>query len=121
VASHVFRNEDYVQASRRRLREELGLEAGAIEYAFKFRYKASYESLGMEHEICAVTIVRGVAFEGIRPDPDEIDAVRTADLKMLIEQIRADGAQYTPWLVLALEHMSERPIVARAEPVHSGV
>jgi isopentenyl-diphosphate delta-isomerase len=118
VASHVFRGEDYVGASRRRLREELGILVDDIEYAFKFRYKAGYRGLGTEHEICAVTIVRGVDLESIRPDAGEISAVRTADLKALIQEIRGDGKQYAPWLVLALEHISERPILER-EAVHS--
>jgi isopentenyl-diphosphate delta-isomerase len=118
AASHVFHGEDYVQASRRRLQEELGIVAENIEYAFKFQYKAGYRDLGTEHEICAVTIVRGVSFERIQPDPGEISAVRTADLKALIQEIRADGRQYTPWLVLALEHISERPMLER-EAVHS--
>lgn len=118
AASHVFPGEDYVQASRRRVREELGIAVDDIEYAFKFRYKAGYLGLGTEHEICAVTIARGVVFENLRPDPDEITSVRSADLKDLIQEIRGDGKQYTPWLVLALEHISERPILER-EAVHS--
>lgn len=119
VASHVLEGEDYVQASRRRLQEELGIAVDDIEYAFKFRYQAAFRSLGTEREICAVTIARGIAFDAIRPDPDEIEAVRTDDLKALIEEIRGDGRQYTPWLILALEHMSERPIITHGEPVHS--
>jgi isopentenyl-diphosphate delta-isomerase len=111
VASHVFRDEDYVQASRRRLREELGIEAREVEYAFKFRYRAEYRNIGTEQEICAVTIVRGVTADAFLPNRSEISAVRTADLKALIDEIRGDGKQYTPWLILALEHISERPIL----------
>lgn len=111
VASHVFKGEDYIQASQRRLQEELGFKTGSIEYAFKFRYKAAYGNIGTEHEICAVTIIRGIGFKAIFPNNSEISEVRYADLKKLIEEIRGNGTNYTPWLILALEHMSERPVV----------
>ncbi len=120
VASHVLREEDYLSASRRRLREELGITVPDVEYAFKFRYKAGYRGLGTEHEICAVTMARGIPFETIEPDPAEIAAVRTVDLKALIEEIRGDGRHYTPWLILALAQMSERPISAKRVQVPSG-
>jgi isopentenyl-diphosphate delta-isomerase len=110
VASHLHRDEDYVQASQRRLEQELGLPGVNAEYAFKFRYRADYLDQGTEQEICAVTIIRGVDFAVLRPDPDEISEIRTVDLKVLIEEIRENSVQYTPWLILALEHMSEKPI-----------
>lgn len=115
VASHVFRGEDYIQASERRLRQELGIAVSSIEYGFKFRYKARYKEVGTEHEICAVTIVRQVEHEQIRPDRNEISDVRFADLKALINEVRKNGNTFTPWLVLALEQMSERPILTKRE------
>lgn len=113
IASHLRQGEDYIQASRRRLDEELRIVVPDVEYAFKFRYKAAYRNIGTEHEICAVTIIRGVVVDDIIPNRAEISAVRIADLKILIEEIRGNGRQYTPWLVLALEHISERPILQR--------
>lgn len=115
IASHLLQGEDYVQASRRRLHQELGIVAADIEYAFKFRYKAVYRNIGTEHEICAVTIIRGIIVDDIIPNRAEISAVRMADLKILIEEIRGNGRQYTPWLILALEHISERPILEQGE------
>lgn len=109
VASHVLEGEDYVQASRRRLREELGIDAPGIEYSFKFRYKVGYGSAGTEHEICAVTIARGIPLTALSADEREISEVRSVDLKALIEQVRSSPDGYTPWLVLALDHISERP------------
>lgn len=117
VASHLHPGEDYTEASRRRLNFELGIHPGNVEYAFKFRYKASYRSIGTEYEICGVTIVRGIEADDITPNRSEIAAVRTADLKLLIEEVRGNSKQYTPWLVLALEHISERPIHVQSELV----
>lgn len=115
IASHVHQGEDYVQASRRRLYQELGIAVSQVEYGFKFRYKALYRNIGTEHEICAVTIVRGISADDIIPSRSEISAVRMADLKILIEEVRGTGREYTPWLILALEHISERPILERGE------
>ncbi len=111
VASHVFKGEDYVQATRRRLRQELGIDSDNIEYAFKFRYKAGYGQAGTEHEICAVTMVRGIEPDRIIPNRDEISSIRMTDLKVLIEEVRGNGRVYTPWLILALGQISERPLV----------
>jgi isopentenyl-diphosphate delta-isomerase len=110
VASHVFRGEDYEQASKRRLLEEIGLTTDDIQYSFKFRYKVGYENVGTEHEICAVTVVRGVDINSIFPDNNEISEVRFIDPKVLIEEVRGKEHTFTPWLILAIEHMSKRPI-----------
>ena len=115
VASHLLKGEDYLQASERRLRQELGLKASGIEYAFKFHYKAPYRDVGIEHEICAVTIVRGVSVNSLVPDIDEIAEVRTANFKELIQEVMINRNGYTPWLILALEHISERPLEQREE------
>ena len=37
VASHVLRGESYVEASKRRLVEEIGLAEDKVDYLFKFR------------------------------------------------------------------------------------
>jgi isopentenyl-diphosphate delta-isomerase len=110
VASHVHKGEDYVQATRRRLKQELGAASDKIEYAFKFRYRAGYLDIGTEYEICGVTMVRGIHAGSVSPAGDEISEMRMVDLKVLIEEIRACAEQYTPWLVRALAHISERPI-----------
>ncbi len=107
VASHTKVGEDYEQASRRRLKEEIGLEADNVEYLFKFRYKVRYKDVGSENEICAVTVVSGADEKEIEPDSDEISEVKTVGLEELIEDVRTAGKAYTPWLLLALEHMEK--------------
>lgn len=121
AAGHVPRGEDYVQASRRRLRGELGIIADDVEYGFKFRYRAAYRDIGSEREICAVTFVRGIRTDSVRPDSNRISEVRFVDLKKVIQDIRENGVSYTPWLILALEHMSERPLITPGECVASPV
>jgi isopentenyl-diphosphate Delta-isomerase len=110
VASHLFKSEDYEQASKRRLMEEIGLTATGIRYAFKFHYKAVYENIGTEHEICAVTIIRGVSFDSINPNRDEISEIMFSDPRLLREKFETGKDNYAPWLILAINHMGENPI-----------
>ncbi len=108
AASHVAAGEDYVQASKRRLVQEIGLSADNIKYLFKFQYHAKYKDVGSENEICAVTLVDGVDTWAIFPDSDEITSVRTVTPQALVEDIKKNPGAYTPWLILALEHMNEQ-------------
>jgi isopentenyl-diphosphate delta-isomerase len=106
VASHVLKGEDYEQASRRRLVQEIGLTTDSIKYLFKFHYKAEYYDIGTEHEICAVTVVNNADFDRILSDSNEISEVKSAGMRALIDDIEVHGDQYTPWFILALAHMN---------------
>ncbi len=108
VASHVFMGEDYEHASMRRIREEIGLVTEKVKYAFKFCYKAGYNGVSTEHEICAVTIVRGIEASTLSYDCNEIAEVRLMGLTALMTEIKKNEHLYTPWLILALEHMGGR-------------
>ncbi len=110
VASHVYKGEDYELASMRRLREEIGLMTDQVRYAFKFRYKVGYNGVGTEHEICAVTIVRDIETDALLYDCNEISEVRLMDLNAMVKEIKGNGHIYTPWLVLALEHMGRETL-----------
>ncbi len=114
VASHTKMGEDYEQASRRRLKQEIGLNARDVHYLFKFRYKARYKDAGSENEICAVTVVTGADEKEIEPDSNEISEIRTVGIEALMEDARTAGDRYTPWLLLALEQMKklEAPLFA---------
>lgn len=108
VASHVFKGEDYEQASKRRLIQEIGLATESIKYLFKFRYNVGYKNEGSEREICAVIVVCGVDFDGISPNRNEISDVRVIDFEVLKEELKQNKDSYTPWLKLAVEGIYER-------------
>jgi isopentenyl-diphosphate delta-isomerase len=108
VASHLLKGEDYEQASRRRLRQEIGLAADHVRYLFKFRYNVRYKNIGSENEICAVTVVDGVDDSRIAPDRNEISDVRTVAIQDLRNEVRANRTDFTPWLILALGY-AEKP------------
>jgi isopentenyl-diphosphate delta-isomerase len=107
VASHTVKGEDYEQASKRRLKQEMGLVADDVRYLFKFRYKVRYENIGSENEICAVTVVDDVDDKRIAPDRNEISDVRAVAMQDLLNEVRACGGDFTPWLILALEYMEK--------------
>lgn len=109
VASHLFMGEDYEQASRRRLAEEIGLTAGEVRYLFKFHYKVGYRDKGTENEICAVTRVDGIDERDLSPAPSEISEIRTIRLDDLARETEGsrNRHEYVPWLILAVERMSE--------------
>jgi isopentenyl-diphosphate delta-isomerase len=111
VASHVRKGEDYGQASRRRLREEIGLTTDTVRYLFKFHYRIGYKDLGAENEICAVTSLTGISRGGIFPDPEEISEVKTISPGLLLREIRENRDIYTPWLLMAAEGMVERGLL----------
>jgi isopentenyl-diphosphate delta-isomerase len=106
VASHVFKDEDYEQASRRRLVQEIGLMTDAVKYLFKFQYRARYLDRGTEHEICAVTLVHDVDFDKVLSDTNEISEVTSTGLRELFDDSALHGDRYTPWFVLALDHVN---------------
>lgn len=105
VASHVIKGEDYILASKRRLGEEIGLVTNDIEYLFKFHYKVGYMDIGTENEICAVTVVKSVETDMISPNREEISDIRFTRLSELEEELGKTGNGYTPWFILAMEHM----------------
>jgi isopentenyl-diphosphate delta-isomerase len=92
----------------RRLRQEIGLDVPNAAYLLKFHYMIGYENVGTEHEICAVTLVRGVDERTLRPDESEISEVKTLDMRSLARETGKNCDEYTPWLILAVERLREQ-------------
>lgn len=110
VASHVLKGENYEQAAKRRLNQEIGLITDNIEYLFKFHYKVRYGNIGTENEICAVMVVNGVDTDKIFLDSNEISEIEPINLHVLMDDFRKNKQIYTPWLILAIERMHSRHI-----------
>ena len=93
--SHPRVGEETDVAASRRVAEELGLET-PLNFLFKFEYRASYDELGTEHELCSVYAGQ-VDCEPI-VNTNEIQAwewVSSLELNRRIEQTPND---FTPWL-----------------------
>lgn len=115
VASHLAISESYEQASQRRLAEEAGLLNLEPKYLFKFHYEVPYRDIGIEREICAVTVVNGIELAHVIPNSEEISEIKPVSLSELLELMKTDPDSYTPWLYLAIRYMDEGKLLAQPE------
>ena len=95
--SHPRKGEELMQAARRRMVEELGIEVPLREL-FKFEYRARYGQVGSEHEICAVLV--GRTDRTVSPNPNEIHDLKYVAAADLEAEFAARPDEYSPWLQL---------------------
>jgi isopentenyl-diphosphate delta-isomerase len=96
--SHPRRGESMDAATRRRLREELGISC-PLEFLFKFQYQAQFDATGSENELCSVFI--GVCREPVHVDPAEILAWAWVSPEVLHARLKSqEASQFTPWFTL---------------------
>ena len=100
--SHPAKGEDYQEAARRRLKEELGISC-PLTLLYKFVYQAAYGSAGSEHELCAVLV--GQSSEAIKLDPGEVADFRWIDLGALAAEIGRSPESFTPWTKMEVEEL----------------
>ena len=104
--SHPRPGEVLAEAARRRLREELGVDAELRE-VFHFVYQASDASSGLsEHELDHVFAGR-LEGEPPRPDPEEVDDLRWIGLAELERDVAAHPERYTPWFAQLVARLPE--------------
>ena len=92
--SHSHPGEDTLGAARRRLKEEMGMEAD-LQFVFKFMYKAPFDNLLTEHEIDHVFIGKTDQLPVI--NPEEVASykyMKPEDIKLDMEQ---NPQSYTVW------------------------
>ena len=96
--SHPRRAESMEAATRRRLREELGLSC-PLHFLFKFEYQAQFDSAGAEHELCWV--LAGRATSEVTINPAEISAWCWISPEALHSEMTGpEGGKFTPWFRL---------------------
>ncbi len=95
--SHPRRGETMEAATRRRVAEELGVDA-RIEFLYKFIYQADFGSVGAEHELCHVYV--GTCDGEIRVHPDEIADWRWVSADEIDRRLRTEPDIFTPWFKL---------------------
>ncbi|MFY1613044.1 isopentenyl-diphosphate Delta-isomerase [Macellibacteroides fermentans] len=92
--SHPHPGEDTLGAARRRLKEEMGMEAD-LQFVFKFMYKAPFDNLLTEHEIDHVFIGKTDQLPII--NPEEVASykyMKPEEIKLDMEQ---NPQSYTVW------------------------
>lgn len=106
ICSHPRRGESMEVATRRRLLDELNIEAD-LQFVYKFAYQASFGEAGSENELCHVFV--GRAPRDIRPNDSEISAIRFIAPADLDREFAEQPETLTPWFrmewqSLAAEH-----------------
>lgn len=105
TTSHVYPRENYEQASRRRLFQELGITGAPLERVLAFTYSASFGQYS-ENEYCMLLVGR---YDGqIVPNGDEVAEYRHISLPDLEKDVRENHDRYTPWFKIALNKFLER-------------
>jgi isopentenyl-diphosphate delta-isomerase len=102
--SHPRVNESNIQAAKRRLKEEMGMD-GDITYLFKFTYRAEFADGLTEHEVDHVFFGWSDALPVI--NQDEVETYKYMDLEALADDIRVNPSVYTPWLRICLGKVIE--------------
>jgi isopentenyl-diphosphate delta-isomerase len=95
--SHPRRGEMLGDAVRRRLREELSLEA-PVRFLFKFRYHARYDASGAEYELCHV--YAGPLLGPPAVNPNEVNATAMMAADALDRELETRPELYSPWIKL---------------------
>lgn len=119
ICSHPRRGESMQVATQRRLEDELHTEAD-LEFVYKFSYRAEFGDVGAENEFCHVYLGRIVA--GVRPNTNEIAAIRYVQPHELTAEMLASPEQFSPWFKLEwrsllLEHSGKLADYCRIQPV----
>ena len=105
ACGHPRPGEETVAAARRRLKEEMGIDA-ELEPVFAFTYRAEMDHGLIEHEIDHVMI--GFSDDPPRPDPAEVAAWRWLSPEAIRAELTTAPERYTPWFEPALGGLLDR-------------
>jgi isopentenyl-diphosphate delta-isomerase len=93
---HPGLDEPNVDAARRRLKDELGLEPLWLEEISPYRYCFVRDGV-MENEICPIVV--GMVDREPVLNPDEAEAVRWVDWKEFVQETKDHPERYSEWCV----------------------
>jgi len=97
--SHPRRGEDLDQATHRRLREELAVDA-ELRFLYKFQYQADFGALGSEHEMCSVYVGKVQTPVAVDVNPSEIADWRWIPCAECDRMVAEEPERVTPWFVM---------------------
>ena len=104
VCSHPRLEETYLEAAKRRLREELGIET-ALTPKFNFIYKADVGQNLWEHELDHVFTGN---FQGnFKLNEDEVSEVRYISMEELDREMTENPGNFTQWFKIILKEYKE--------------
>lgn len=101
--SHPRKGESMDVAMRRRLQEELGIDA-VLEFVYKFSYRVQFAELGSENELCSVYL--GKTDHAYAANTSEIADVRYVSCGPLQDELQENPEQFTPWFKMEWERLN---------------
>ncbi len=102
--SHPREKELTIDAARRRLKEEMGIET-SLEKVFDFTYKAALDNGLTEHEFDHVFV--GYHDGEVDPDYNEVEEFTWAPMNRILESVTNRSHFYTPWFLIAFPKVNE--------------
>ncbi len=106
--SHPMPGESTEAATKRRLREEMGIETETT-FAYKFIYRAPLDSNLIEHELDHVFVG---TFDGQpKINTDEVEGWKFVSLEEVKKEAQEHPENFTYWFKLILEHAELNHVV----------
>ncbi len=102
--SHPRKGESIVQATARRLAQELGIVA-ELEFVYKFTYQARFGAEGSENELCSVFL--GRTTQPVRANWHEIADVRYLAADEVSGELSDAPERYTPWFRMEWQRLND--------------
>lgn len=103
VAGHFHQGENYDEAARKKIFQEIGVKCFEIEFFLKFRYQYLYKNIGSENEICYVYLAKNINDRGIFLNKNEATEYRFYTIQTLKKQIDSYPHKFTPWFLVAFK------------------
>ena len=102
--SHPNKGESLLDAIRRRLQEEMGLEC-EVEFKFKFKYKMKFDNGLTEHELDHVYF--GYSDDEPVLNPDEVKSWRYVSLDNLQQEMQRNPEQFSIWFRICFSQVEK--------------
>lgn len=103
--SHPRKGENVKEAAIRRLQEEMGIYSENLNEISHFVYRYPFENGLVEFEYDHVLV--GEYCGDYKAEPEEVDEIKWMDVNELLEDIKNNPNEYTPWFITALGKVVE--------------
>lgn len=101
VCSHPKPGEDIIDAGKRRVKEELGIDAPRLQNIGHLLYRANVGDL-IEHEYDHILIGR-MNRVSCNPNREEVQDLAVRPFNQVLKDVKQNPRKYTPWFRLILE------------------
>ncbi len=92
--SHPQPNENIIQSAKKRLMQEMGIQAD-LKFLFKFEYRTDFENGLIEHELDHVFV--GITDNLPEINPSEVSEYKYISMNQLVESLNTSPENFTFW------------------------